>query len=114
MKNSIDFHKIKDVNTNETYAVLNLNNMIPVPDLYVNLLTYKNIEEFKSFSDLTEKNNYIYLLQKEKKYIDANSELLKTKAEKLYLEVLQNPNSRLAKRCCNFQLLEKKSLEYKH
>ena len=32
MSNSLDFHKLQDESTEYLYAVLNINNMIPVPD----------------------------------------------------------------------------------
>ena len=32
MSNSLDFHKLQDESTGYLYAVLNINNMIPVPD----------------------------------------------------------------------------------
>ena len=32
MANSLDFHKLQNESTGYLYAVLNLNNMIPVPD----------------------------------------------------------------------------------
>ncbi len=52
---------------NETLTgVLNINNMIPVPDNCLTQLKYNQIEIFRSFSNEKEKTDYIYLLQKEK------------------------------------------------
>lgn len=106
MKNSLDFQKIQDENT--LYAVLNLNNMIPVPNSCIQQIKYNQIEKFRSFDSETEKTDYIYLLQKEKRLIDAMEETIKNKAQKLHEKCTSAPNSKLAARCCNFRLLEEK------
>lgn len=111
MKNSLDFHKIEDDN-NHLYAVININNMIPIPDQCITRLKYNEIERFRIFHTEKEKTNYIYLLQKEKAIIDKLDLTLQNKANKLYCKVAQNPDSNLAKRCCNFKLLEAKAKEY--
>lgn len=108
MSNCLDFHKIQDMDTGYLYAVLNLNNMIPVPDSCITQLKYNQIEQFRSFNNEKEKNDYIYLLQKEKNIIDRFQSTLQRKAEKLYEKCLRIPNSSLASRCCNFKLLEEK------
>ena len=70
MSNSIDFHKLIDEATGELYAVININNMIPVPDFCVTQLKYDKIANFRAFLNEKEKTDYIYLLQKEKLIID--------------------------------------------
>lgn len=112
MGNSIDFHKLVDPNTETLYAVININNMIPVPDKYVTQLKYNDIQNYRAFSSEKEKTDYIYLLQKEKAIIDSLSGTLQTKAQKLFEKVDKSPDSSLAKRCCNFRLLQEKSREY--
>lgn len=112
MSNSLDFQKLQDADTNYLYAVLNLNNMIPVPDSCITQLKYNQIEQFRSFSSEKEKNDYIYLLQKEKAIMDSMQSTLRNKAEKLYAKCLRIPDSSLASRCCNFKLLEEKSHSY--
>lgn len=112
MSNSLDFHKIRDPDTAYLYAVLNLNNMIPVPDTCITQLKYNQIEQFRSFGNEKEKTNYIYLLQKEKAIIDSMQSVIQKKAEKLYNKCLHFPNSSLASRCCNFKLLEEKCNAY--
>ena len=112
MSNSLDFHKIQDENNGYLYAVLNLNNMIPVPDSCVTQLKYDQIDQFRSFDNGKEQNDYIYLLQKEKKIIDSIQFTLQRKAEKLYKKCLRIPNCSLASRCCNFKLLEEKGKAY--
>lgn len=79
MSNSIDFHKLVDGITGELYAVININNMIPVPDFCITQLKYDKI-----------------------------ALILQSKAQKLYQKCLDKPNSSLAVRCCNFLLLEEK------
>ena len=70
MLNSLDFQKLQDRSNGYLYAVLNINNMIPVPDQCVTQLKYNQVECFRSFSSDQEKTDYIYLLQKEKAIID--------------------------------------------
>ena len=112
MSNSLDFHKLVDENTGDLYAVININNMIPVPESCVTQLKYDKISEFRSFNTDKEKTDYIYLLQKEKAIIDKIEITLQLKAKKLYKKYLAMPNSSLANRCCNFPLLEKSCQNY--
>lgn len=114
MSNNLDFHKLIDENTGNLYAVININNMIPVPDFCTKQLKYNKIQDFRAFQNEKEKTDYIYLLQKEKLIIDKLSEILENKAKKLYDKCRRMPNSTLAARCCNFLLLEEKCKNYQH
>lgn len=114
MSNSLDFHKLVDETTGEMYAVININNMIPVPDFCVTQLKYNNVADFRSFADEKDKTDYIYLLQKEKAIIDKIENILRSKAKKLYQKYLDNPQSSLAARCCNYPLLETRCRQYKN
>lgn len=75
-------------------------------------LKYDQVEQFRRFTSVKEKNDYIYLLQKEKSIFDGMEALLYGKAEKLYKKCIRMPDSSLASRCCDFKLLEKKCDEY--
>lgn len=112
MANSLDFHKLQDESTGYLYAVLNLNNRIPVPDFCLTQLKYNQIDQFRSFKNSKEKTDYIYLLQKEKYLIDKLQTTLHAKALKLYQKCIAKPDSSLAMRCCNFKLLEEKCMLY--
>ena len=112
MSNSLDFHKLADESTGYLYAVLNINNMIPVPDNCIIQLKYNQVENFRSFINEKEKTDYIYLLQKEKALIDNVQDILQNKAMKLYQKCTAKPSSSLAARCCNFKLLEEKCISY--
>lgn len=112
MRNGIDFQKIIDNENNIFYAVININNMIPVPDKYVTKLKYNEIQNYRKFANDAEKDNYIYLLQQELYIINKLAQTLTNNAKKLYDKVLTNTSSSLSKRCCDFTLLEKKALEY--
>ena len=112
MANSLDFHKLKDNITGKIYAVLNINNMIPVPNDCLEQLKYNNIEAFREFGTEKEKTDYIYLLQKEKALIDDVQNILMCKATKLYEKCVRKPNSVLAARCCDFKMLEEKCRLY--
>ena len=83
MSNSLDFHKIQDEETGFIYAVLNINNMIPVPDECLTQVKYNEIENFRAFKSEKEKTDYIYLLQKETYLIDKLEMVLCNKAKKL-------------------------------
>nr|WP_294574446.1 type III toxin-antitoxin system ToxN/AbiQ family toxin [uncultured Anaerostipes sp.] len=112
MSNSLDFHKLQDESTGYLYAVLNINNMIPVPDHCLTQLKYNQVEKYRTFSNEREKTNYIYLLQKEKALIDNVQDILQRKAIKLYQKCIDKPNSSLAARCCDFKMLEEKCSLY--
>ena len=112
MSNSLDFHKLQDESTGYLYAVLNLNNMIPVPDSCLTQLKYNHISEYRFFKTEKEKTDYIYLLQKEKFLIDQVQDALQIKAAKLYQKCTAYPDSSLAARCCNFKMLEEKCIAY--
>lgn len=112
MSNSLDFHKLQDESSGYLYAVLNINNMIPVPDNCVTQLKYNQIAHFRSFKNEKEKTDYVYLLQKEKALIDKVQDTLQIKALKLYQKCTDKPDSSLASRCCNFKMLEGKCISY--
>ena len=112
MNNNLDFQKIQDLETGELYAVININNMIPIPENFIKKIKYNEIENYRTFEEEKDKDNYIYLLQKEKKIIDTIEENIQKKAQKLYNKCVKSPESMLAKRCCKFSLLEKKCTEY--
>ena len=112
MSNSLDFHKLQDESAGYLYAVLNINNMIPVPDHCLTQLKYNQVEKYRTFSNEREKTNYIYLLQKEKALIDNVQDILQRKAIKLYQKCIDKPNSSLAARCCDFKMLEEKCSLY--
>lgn len=52
MSNSLDFHKLLDEENGYLYAVLNINNMIPVPDCCITQLKYNKVEQFRSFKNV--------------------------------------------------------------
>ena len=110
MKEGKDFVIIKE--HSKILGVINLNNMIPVLPSEVNVLKYNSISNYRNFRNNSEKYKYISLLDKELDLINARKEEICIKARKLYDEKFNNPNSRLSKRCCNFKLLEEKSIEY--
>lgn len=112
MSNTIDFHRIEDPDTRRLYAVINLNNMIPVPEDKVTQLFYRDVQNYRAFSDDREKNKYIFLLKREKAIIDRIADKLTEKASRLYKEVVRTPDSKVSKRCCNFPALEEMARRY--
>jgi protein AbiQ len=105
MKEAIDFIKIED--KDDKYAVLNLNNMIPVPDeaiisFNINILPNKTQDERK-YRDLL-RNEWNICKRKKDKIIK--------NALKIYDMMKKNKPENIVKRCCNFILLEEKIQEY--
>ena len=97
MKESVDFIKIKD------YAVINLNNMIPVPGSQIIDI------------NINKENNpsYKYLLQAESREINNQRNKIRKNAEIVYSHKKHNGDSTaLAKRTNNFELLEKLCKEF--
>ena len=92
MRETVDFIKIKD------YAVINLNNMIPVPsDQIIEL----DINKEKDLS-------YRYLLQAESREVNRQKKRIRKNAEIVYSHKIHSGNSTaLAKRTNDFELLEK-------
>lgn len=91
MSNSLDFHKLQDADTGYLYAVLNLNNMIPVPDSCITQLKYNQVGQFRSFRNEKEKNDYIYLLQKEKAIIDSMQSTIRAKRKNCMRNAFVSP-----------------------
>jgi len=97
MKESVDFIKIKD------YAVINLNNMIPVPDSQI-----LNIDINKE-----KDTSYRYLLQAESREVSRQKNCIRKNAEIVYSHKKHNGVSTpLAKRTNDFDMLEKLYKEY--
>ncbi|MBR1909586.1 MAG: type III toxin-antitoxin system ToxN/AbiQ family toxin [Lachnospiraceae bacterium] len=98
IEEGLDFIRVKN------YAVINLNNMIPVP-----MMVCKQVDFSK------ERNTkYRDLLRAEYRYIKMIRERIWKNARLLYNHKIKNGNSTpLAKRCNDFVLLEEKSREYK-
>lgn len=97
MKESIDFIKIKD------YAVINLNNMIPVPDSQIVDIDINKEKE----------PSYRYLLQAESREINKQRNRIKKNAEIVYSHKKHNGISTpLSSRTNDFELLEKLCKEY--
>ena len=97
MAEGVDFIKLKD------YAVININNMIPVP---MSQVIEIDINKEKNAS-------YKYLLQAESREINRQKNRIRKNAEIVYSHKIHNGNATpLAKRTNDFALLEKLCKEY--
>ena len=97
MPETIDFIKIKQ------YAVININNMFPVP---FGLAAYVDIAKEKD-------PKYKSLLLAEYRIIKAMQEKIRKNANIVYKHRIENGNStKLGKRCNDFALLETACREY--
>ena len=83
-------------------SVLNFNLMIPVPASETTTVKIKYVKN--EYSKHILNNQYSELIK--------HQDVIALKALNTYLKVLDNPDSRLAKRSNDFLLLEKKSLEW--
>ena len=97
MKNGLDFIKIGN------YAVVNINNMFPVPD---GEYTYVNIAKVKD-------QQYKKLLMTEYRIIKKLQDKIRKNALELYKHKKEKGmTTTLAKRCNDFLLLEEKCSQY--
>lgn len=97
MDEKVDFVKIKD------YAVININNMVPVPKGQYMLVDING----------TKDPHYKYLLQAESREINRQRERLVKNAKIVYNHKLRNGNNTpLAKRSNDFLFLEEKCKQY--
>lgn len=85
-------------------GVINLNNMIPIPESRCIKLNLKQMGD----------ERYRILLKKQLIWCNKNSAEIITTAEKLYESICYSGkvDSTLKNRCCNFRLLERKCIEY--
>lgn len=98
MSNLLDLIKIKE------YAVINLNNMIPVSKSNYKLFDINNIKN----------KHYKNLLQREVREINKIRQKIVKNANYIYNHKIQNNDSTpLAIRCNNFKKLERKANQYK-
>lgn len=100
MRNQKDLIKIR----NGELGVINFNNMIPIPISRCSKIDIDSIQDRK----------YQILLNDQVAWCNIHiKEIIKT-AEKLYNSVcyLDNEDSILKKRCCDFKLLERKCIEF--
>ena len=96
MPEGLDFIKIKN------YAVINLNNMFPVPP---GQYTYVDISKERNLK-------YKSLLLAEYRYIKSIQEKIRKNAANLYRLKTNGPSSPLTKRCNDFLTLESLCKEY--
>lgn len=111
MKNGIDLYKIE--NNDRILGVLNINNMIPIKEEVIKRLNYKYIEQYRKFANKEDRDKYIKLLSKELKMINSEYQKITNSAYELYNYVIINPHSSVAKRSCNFKLLEEVAKRYR-
>lgn len=98
MQEALDFIKIKN------YAVININNMFPVP---AGLAEYVDISKERN-------QKYKSLLLAEYRAIKAMQEKIRKNAQLVYKHKVENGSSTaLAKRCNDFLLLESACTQYK-
>lgn len=111
---TFDIYKIMD-NKRESYtSVLNINNMIPVPDIAVTEFSYDMLRNNESFKTLSEKDKYYHLVIDELNYINENKDIIEYNAKTIFSMVNDNNKNyqQLADRCCNFVDLFEHAIEF--
>ncbi|MEG1515938.1 MAG: type III toxin-antitoxin system ToxN/AbiQ family toxin [Clostridia bacterium] len=106
MREDIDFFKFTNRN-GKLLCILNLNNMLPIPDAYITALAYSDIEGYVAFASDSEKTKYINLLRDELDAINKKSLQILASAAELRGRCIANPNGNLARRSCDFAKLER-------
>ncbi len=107
MSEKVDFIKLKN-SRDRLIGVINLNNMIPVSNNDVTKLNYNEISKYKNFQSLEEEKKYVSLLRMQLSVINSRIETICSSAKRLYEIKQKMPTSKVAQRCCDFKLLEKK------
>ena len=111
MKSNVDFKKVYDPDGNRLIAVVNLNNMFPIPKSMYAKLSYKDIDKHRTFKDEAEKSKYIALMMKEMKII--NSMNIEKSAMRVYENKINNPDNVVSQRCIDFEKMEILAGQYK-
>lgn len=97
MKESVDFIKIRD------YAVININNMVPVPEGEYHLVDVNGTKDMQ----------YRYLMQAESREINRKRNRIIKNADIVYKHKLRNGDTTpLARRTNDFKELEKRCKQY--
>jgi len=96
MKESIDFLKVG------RYAVIDINNMFPVPNGVATRVTFSNVSD----------PAYHNLLLAEYRIIKKRQNLITKNAQIVYNLKITKPNNPISKRCNNFKLLEQLCQNY--
>lgn len=86
----------------EIKGSLRFNYMIPVPDVCMERLVIKNVEDEK----------YRLLLNKEYQFCCDNADRIQRKAQKIYQMVIENRKQILTDNSCDFKILEEAYQEY--
>lgn len=103
MKADRDFSKIVN-RSGKLIGVLNFNNMVPVADAVVDPVDLRPRQD-----ERTEDRAYKELMRDQLEWCNANRDLIRRKAAKLYEIVVERPDSapRIVRRCCDFAVLER-------
>lgn len=110
----IDIFKIKDKSGANYTSVLNINNMIPAPDLVVTEFGYDMLRYNDKFRSYQEKDRYYHLTIDELNYINKFKDDIEHRAKTTFSMVNDNNNKyqNLANRCCDFLTLFEHAIDF--
>lgn len=90
-------------------SAINLNNMFPVSNELIIPFKYDEVNNYFHFSNT---GNMIALFKKELSIINKKRDEIVERANILYETKFDIPHSKVSERCCNFDMLEEKCIEY--
>lgn len=114
MENRLDFIKIQDPIDDTIIGAIDINNMIPAPDICVDDFTYDLLRNNPSFETDDDKYMYFNLSMNELQYLNSIEDIIIDNAKFIFsLNRYENDGYiNLKKRCCNYVLLQNKAIEF--
>ena len=114
MDDRLDFIKICDPIDDTIIGAIDINNMIPAPDIAVQEFSYDLIRYNDSFPTELDKYMYYDLAINELEYLNNIDDKIIQNAKTIFTLCRNNNDSygNLKKRCCNFMLLMNKAIEF--
>ena len=114
MADRLDFIKICDPIDETIIGAIDINNMIPVPDVAVQEFSYDLLRYNPSFETEDEKYIYYNFSMNELTYLNDIEDRIVDNAKTVF-SLYRNQNdvySNLKNRCCNYPLLQTKAFEF--
>ena len=114
MPNRLDFIKIQDPIDDEIIGAIDINNMIPAPDMVVSDFTYDLVRNCTDFRTKDEKDKYYRMSMNELEYLNKMEDHIVDNAKTVF-SIYRSKSKQfqnLRKRCCKFIDLYNRALEY--
>jgi len=114
MDNRLDFIKITDQVDGEIIGAIDINNMIPAPDMVVKEFKYDLVRESPDFATVEERKKYFDMSMNELDYLNKMEDHIINNAKTIFSIYRSNTKQfqNLRKRCCKFINLYNRALEF--